>query len=30
MNFTQFYKQKGIKVIKIYIAELVELIKQKE
>jgi hypothetical protein len=27
VNFTQFYKQKDIKVIKIYIAELVKLVK---
>ena len=30
INFTQFYKQKDIKVIKIYIAELIELVKQKK
>ena len=27
MNFAQFYKQKGVKVIRIDIAELVKLIK---
>jgi hypothetical protein len=27
VNFTQFYKQKDVKVIRIYIAELVELVK---
>ena len=27
VNFTQFCKQKDIKVIKIYIAELIELVK---
>ena len=26
-NFTQFYKQKGVKVMKIYIVELVKLVK---
>jgi len=30
VNFTQFCKQKGVKVIKIHIAELVELVKQEE
>jgi len=30
VNFTQFYKQKDVKVIKIYMAELVELVKQEE
>ena len=30
VNFTQFYKQKDVKVIKIYIVELVKLIKQEE
>jgi hypothetical protein len=27
VNFTQFYKQKSVKVMRIYIAELVELVK---
>jgi hypothetical protein len=30
VNFAQFYKQKGVKVMRIHIAELIELIKQKE
>ena len=30
MNFAQFYKQKGIKIMRIHIVELVELVKQKE
>jgi hypothetical protein len=30
VNFAQFYKQKGVKVIRIYIAELVELVEQEE
>ena len=30
MNFTQFCKQKGVKVIRIYIAELIELVEQEE
>ena len=30
VNFTQFCKQKGVKVIRIYIAELIELVKQEE
>jgi len=30
VNFTQFCKQKDVKVIRIYIAELVELVKQEE
>jgi hypothetical protein len=30
INFTQFYKQKSVKVIGIYIAELVKLVKQEE
>jgi hypothetical protein len=30
VNFTQFYKQKDIKVMRIYIVELVELVKQEE
>jgi hypothetical protein len=30
VNFTQFYKQKGVKVMRIHMAELVELIKQEE
>jgi hypothetical protein len=30
MNFTQFCKQKGVKVIKIHIIKLVELVKQEK
>jgi hypothetical protein len=30
MNFAQFYKQKGVKVMRIYIVELVELVKQEK
>jgi hypothetical protein len=30
VNFTQFCKQKGVKVMRIHIAELIELVKQKE
>ena len=30
INFAQFYKQKGVKVMRIHIAELVELVKQEE
>ena len=30
MNFAQFYKQKGVKVIRIHIAELVKLVEQEE
>ena len=30
INFAQFCKQKGVKIIKIYIAELIELIKQEK
>ena len=30
MNFAQFCKQKSIKVIKIYIAELIKLVKQEK
>jgi hypothetical protein len=30
VNFAQFCKQKSVKVMRIYIAELVELVKQEE
>jgi hypothetical protein len=29
INFAQFYKQKGVKVMRIYIVELIKLVKQK-
>jgi len=30
INFTQFCKQKGVKVMRIYMAELAELVEQEE